>query len=430
MQNLDIETHKLDRAFDIMAKGGKLGSFELRNMARELPAVASRAKALGLVGEEGLTMIVAMLETTRRTAATGEEAANNLLNYFDKITSADTTKRFKDQGVDIERALKDGARNGVDYVTTMTDLVEKMTHGDPFKIAKLFPDRQAREGIMALIKFKEFYKSAAREINETAFGANQRDLQRQLDTTKSKVDRMSSAWDVFVGKVGETIAPVVTPVLEGATQALTALGAPSQAPAPPSRGEVERLRVTSADLDRRRQEEERAQTAFTKGGGGSWYGTFGLWGTDKLGDDLDQTGRALREAEAAKKKLDEIERAAAARASMGLELGMGPSLGGLPLPPSMRQDVVGAPGVVAGELHDRPELSRLRRHERLPKALAPGAPQPVRIEGAADIGFTIKVEAPELLKVYEASRTIVARGALRADTGVSMSEAAPRGAAR
>ncbi|ACK50478.1 phage tail tape measure protein, TP901 family [Methylocella silvestris BL2] len=223
IQNLGIHAEKLDRAFDIMAKGGKLGSFELKNMARELPAVASRAKALGLTGETGLTKLVAMLETTRKTSATGEEAANNLLNLLDKITSADTTKSFKKKSVDLEKVLKDGAKHGVDYVTTMLGLVEKMTAGDPFKIAALFPDRQAREGIMALLKFKDFYQDTVAEINATAIGTNTADLDRRLETTKSKVDRLGAAWDVFTGRLGEAIAPALTPMIEQATKLLAEL---------------------------------------------------------------------------------------------------------------------------------------------------------------------------------------------------------------
>ncbi|MDB5596258.1 MAG: phage tail tape measure protein family [Hyphomicrobiales bacterium] len=215
MNNLGIQAGGLDRAFDIMAKGGKLGSFELKNMARELPAVASRAKALGLVGEEGLTKIVAMLETTRKTASTGEEAANNLLNFFDKIVSQDTTKHFKKMGINLEKELKAGATKGKDYIQTTLELVEKVAGTDPFKIAQLFPDRQAREGIMALIKFKDTYRSTVAELKANSIGTNTRDFDRQMKTADEQINKLSSSWDRFRGNVGERIGvPVLLPIIQ------------------------------------------------------------------------------------------------------------------------------------------------------------------------------------------------------------------------
>lgn len=53
-------------------------------------------------------------------------------------------------------------------------------------------------------------------------------------------------------------------------------------------------------------------------------------------------------------------------------------------------------------------------------------PQPVKLEGAADIALSVKIEAsPELFRAIETARKVSASGALRANTGVSMSEAAP-----
>lgn len=58
--------------------------------------------------------------------------------------------------------------------------------------------------------------------------------------------------------------------------------------------------------------------------------------------------------------------------------------------------------------------------------IAPGPQQPVRLEGAADIAFSVKIEAsPELFRAIETARAVAASGALRASNGVSMPEAAP-----
>ncbi|ACK50479.1 hypothetical protein Msil_1529 [Methylocella silvestris BL2] len=51
----------------------------------------------------------------------------------------------------------------------------------------------------------------------------------------------------------------------------------------------------------------------------------------------------------------------------------------------------------------------------------------MKLDGAANIDLTVKIDAPELLRAYESARTITAAGALRANTGISMPEAAPSG---
>ncbi|WP_374308115.1 phage tail tape measure protein [Methylocella sp.] len=427
MQNLGIAADKLDRAYDVMAKGGKLGSFELKNMARELPGLASRASALKLYGEQGLTQIVAMAETARRTAPSGAEAANNLVNFFDKILSPDTAKHFKDQGVDLQRVLEENAKRGVDYVTTTLRLVEKMTNGDDFKISKLFPDKEARNAVKALLAFKGEYLGAVAEMNRSAIGTNVEDLSRRLGITKEKIAQVASAWDVLLGRLGEKLAPAANIVLDKTLAGLNAANgflAPTPPAPPPSPREVEGLRAAAADFDTRR-----AGLANAPGplGPGSLGTGGGIAAAMAAGAAVAAAGLAARSGPAAKKRIDELEQAAtASRSLMGLAPGTGPMLGGLPLPPSMRQDVVGAPGVVAGGAFtlDR-RASAYDAATGLPKILAPRS-EPVRLEGAADIGITVRIEAPELMRAYEQSRTVHARGALSADTGVSMTEAAPR----
>lgn len=219
MNSLKIQVTDLSKAFDIMAKAGKLGNFELKDMARELPGVTSRAQALGLTGLDGLTKIVSMLEITRKTSRDGAEAANNLVNIFDKMVSPDTIGNFKKMGVNLEKELKAGLKEGKDFVETTLNLVEKLTKGDPFKVAQLFKDRQAREGLMALVKFRDEYRSTIAEINKSAVGTNLVDLAKRLDTAKGRMDRLGSAWEVLKGRLGEKIvAPILLPGVDAANK--------------------------------------------------------------------------------------------------------------------------------------------------------------------------------------------------------------------
>ena len=91
----------------VLLTAGKAGQFELNDMARFFPLLTAQAKGLGLVGQEAVSSLAAMLQIARTGAGTSSEAANNLANFLQKITSEETVKNFKKAGIDIEQVLRD-----------------------------------------------------------------------------------------------------------------------------------------------------------------------------------------------------------------------------------------------------------------------------------------------------------------------------------
>jgi hypothetical protein len=108
LQKMDIAPENLGRAFDIMAKGGKAGKFELKDMARYFPQVASDMQRFGIVNERGVAQMTAMLQIARRGTAMPSEAANNMQNFFGHITQY--RGAFKKLGINIWEFIdpKDG----------------------------------------------------------------------------------------------------------------------------------------------------------------------------------------------------------------------------------------------------------------------------------------------------------------------------------
>ena len=84
---------------EINYKQGKLGSFELKDMARYLPSLGPAAAAAGFTGENGLRDLVSMLQVMRKGSGTSEEAAASMQNVLQKMMSEETAKRFKKFGV-------------------------------------------------------------------------------------------------------------------------------------------------------------------------------------------------------------------------------------------------------------------------------------------------------------------------------------------
>ena len=104
---LGITPEELERSFAVLLTAGKAGQFELNDMARFFPLLTAQAKGLGLVGQEAVSSLAAMLQIARTGAGTSSEAANNLANFLQKITSEETVKNFKKAGIDIEQVLRD-----------------------------------------------------------------------------------------------------------------------------------------------------------------------------------------------------------------------------------------------------------------------------------------------------------------------------------
>ena len=79
-----------ERALDAMAKAGKKGGSELKDLAKEFPALTASAQFLGMEGVVAVSDLAAALEVARKGAADGAQAANNMANFMRKLTTKET----------------------------------------------------------------------------------------------------------------------------------------------------------------------------------------------------------------------------------------------------------------------------------------------------------------------------------------------------
>lgn len=121
----------VDRILDMAAQGGIEGSFETRDMAKWLPGQMASSKAAGLHGYKGLATIIAMDQMAMTTAASPDEAGNNVKNLLDKINSQDTANDFKKMGIDSSGSLAAAAAKGVGGVDAFFNLLEQQMAKDP-----------------------------------------------------------------------------------------------------------------------------------------------------------------------------------------------------------------------------------------------------------------------------------------------------------
>lgn len=143
VQNAKIPVDQIPKALGMALKAGQMGGFELKDMAAWLPKMLAMGGMSGLRGTDGLASILAASQLAVTAAGGTDEAGNNVVNFLQKITSADTAADFKkisarslgnkkkgEKGIDLYGTLAQARQEGMDPVEAFTRLVRKVAEGD------------------------------------------------------------------------------------------------------------------------------------------------------------------------------------------------------------------------------------------------------------------------------------------------------------
>jgi TP901 family phage tail tape measure protein len=215
-KHLGITNELMPDALDISAKGGKLGQFELKDMAHYLPSMAPAAAPIVGKGLEGLRRLIAALQTVRAGTGDSAEAATALNNLLAKMESKETIKNFKDFGIDLPKALAKARKEGKDLLEVFTDLAEKALKGDMSKITQLIGDWEFQKAVRALIGQRAEYRRFFAELANSQ-GTVSRDAASVSSDAQASIDRLSNAWNaasVAIGKFTAESTPAIA-ALEG-----------------------------------------------------------------------------------------------------------------------------------------------------------------------------------------------------------------------
>ena len=194
IDHMKISIEGLGRAQDALARGGELGKFELRDMARYLPSMLPAVKAIGLEGQAGLEKLTAMLQVIRAGTGTAEEAASSASNIFAKMESEETTKRFRKFGIDLRKEMEKARKEGKDLLSVFVELSDKAVKGDLSKVPQLFSDMEFARGMRALMSGWDKVAELQKQIADSA-GTVDRNLARVLSDSQSGLDRLAGGYD-------------------------------------------------------------------------------------------------------------------------------------------------------------------------------------------------------------------------------------------
>ncbi|MFD2183323.1 phage tail tape measure protein [Rhodoplanes azumiensis] len=200
--HMKVGAEGMQQAFDTMVAGGKAGMFELKDMARYLPSILPAASAAGLKGQEGLRTIVALMQVVRKFSGTSEEAAASVSDLFQKMEMAETQKKFKELGVDLEAMFKKGRQEGRNLLEVFEEAVHLATKGDASLVPKLAQDKEFARAIRSMIQARGEWQKLAREIAATSPGSTVKDLSNVTNDAAAATQRLNSAWESLLRSAG------------------------------------------------------------------------------------------------------------------------------------------------------------------------------------------------------------------------------------
>lgn len=209
VDNLGIAANQTGKVLDVMAEAGKRGAFEVRDMAQYFPSLTASAAGLKHTGVAAVADLAAALQITRKGAGDSAEAATNLGNLLQKISSPLTVKNFKKFGVDLEAELKAAAKRGESPIEAITKLTDKALKGDLSKLGYLFEDAQVQKAIRPLIQNMGEYQ----KIRAAAFAANgvvNADFAERLKDQNEATKAAGISIRALGLTIGAQLAPTVT----------------------------------------------------------------------------------------------------------------------------------------------------------------------------------------------------------------------------
>lgn len=255
-QNAQIKTPaQMDKALNAVAYLGKAGSFESKDMAKWFPSLLAEMQKLGITGQDSVTQLGAMLQVSRLTAGTSDEAANNLKNWFSKIGSDETKKNYEKAGIDYAASMETNIAKGWSTLEASLGIakqyIEKIDPkkaeelkkfaasmdqvSDPakrqaqiaafeevMKTGDLFSDMQVKAALTAYMQNSDHYRKL-RDESATATKDLDQGLEERRQTSKQKWEEVGNAVDLAMTRIGDAIRPVTDGFAEGLTTVVNAI---------------------------------------------------------------------------------------------------------------------------------------------------------------------------------------------------------------
>lgn len=234
--SLGVSSDQIELAFAKLITAGKLGRFEFRNMARELPELASQFTKFKIAGMEAVETLGASLQVAMFGTDDTRAAANNFKNFLSKVLAPDAVKNFKEMGVDILGVMQSAAAQGVNPIEAAVQKVLKLTGvsqkqalaifnqkksqgltdaqamaqaleqikaiAGAGKLSNIFGDMQVLDFLLPMLANIDKYQEFRKEIAASGLDVIARDFATQMEGLTSKLAITGEIGEQAVNRIG------------------------------------------------------------------------------------------------------------------------------------------------------------------------------------------------------------------------------------
>lgn len=215
--SLKVPAKEMQAAFDALVTGGKLGTFELKNMAEYMPKVAASAQKMGLTGADGVQRLAAMLQVSAQVAGTAEQAATGVTDAFEKMLSPTVLKAAAKQGHDFKKIMLDAEKQGKNSFEAVIEYLRAKTKGTDLEknllLSSIFTESDSRRFVVAMMKNWDTYQGFLDEIRKGQGGVA-KDLGRILKDSQAQITEAQTKFNNAMLAVGQAAMPAVSEFLE------------------------------------------------------------------------------------------------------------------------------------------------------------------------------------------------------------------------
>lgn len=226
------DAKELEQAFGMAATGAKLGSFELKDMAKALPGMTKAFAARGITGKEAIMEIVSSLEVGKGSGS-AEEAVTNMSNWLAAMGRNDTIQKYAKAGINYQKSMQNLVAQGFSQYESSLMIANAFIDdkgkafvqqwekagavGDQegqqklmesFGLAEVFTDIQTVNHLLSMRQGWDKYLSNKQEMNSpSAKNTLDTDAEKQNATLEGHWRRTKIAFNETAISIGESLRP-------------------------------------------------------------------------------------------------------------------------------------------------------------------------------------------------------------------------------
>ncbi len=257
---------EMEKAMNNLVHAGKQGQFELKEMARYFPSMAAQMASMGGTGQESVKELGIAMQAARKAAGTSGEAAANMANWFSHMTAGSTQDHFASAGINLQqemlkrmnakdptqrmgafRASLDVFDQYIDKITAgktveikdkkgkvkeslnFRDALAKAKAGgneaevrsivERFGLSEIIQDMQTANFYLAMRQNKDFIKNGMASFDsEEAKNTLNTDFDKRMESPIEQFKTAKIAFADTLTQMGDTILPMITPLIQQVTQ--------------------------------------------------------------------------------------------------------------------------------------------------------------------------------------------------------------------